>query len=580
MKSGIKIAIQKYAQAGAYLWAVRKILFAFCVLVLLLDMSCANPVAPTGGARDTTPPQLDSLKSTPNLSVNFDGDEIVLAFDEWVTLKDAAKQVLVSPPLDKPVKLTQKRKRIVVDLSEEELRENTTYTIQFGNAIQDLTEGNPFKSTFVFSTGPYVDSLELKGAVMMTKSGTRIEDALVLLHTNLSDTAFQKERPFYFTKSDKNGNFKFENLKGGSYRLYGLVDQNVNYLFDLESEVIAFNNEPIELNDSSQNNFVLHFFQESQGVKILSDKQPRYGEIVLTVSNTDRDYSVRFLDESIRYRLLVDGADLTIWYDSKPQKQTVSFELLADSEIIDTLSFENKSTARNEQLAALAKLGFKKKESGGGGFGSIQASGEKEFEPTLFHVDSSIVFAFSRPIIELNVDLIQLTRDTLSFETFAASISSDKPNRVLVSGKDLNPGKVEFQFLPGALTDIFGVENQDTIRKTISFAKQDDFGNIDIKLQMMNSSKAYILEIMTQTGARIYKEELRDLSEYKTRIKAIEPGKYRIKLTTDTNRNGQWDTGVFPNQQPETIVFGSVGTLRANWDLELKLVVDLGGGSE
>ena len=159
-------------------------------LFVLSIYQCANIVAPVGGPKDETPPMLDSSATTPNYQTNYTKSPIILTFNEWIALKDAITQVVVSPPLQFPLEVKLKKKSIYVNFNEkEELKENTTYTINFGESISDFTEGNvPPSMRYVFSTGPIIDSIQFTAKLVDLDTKKPIEDAILMLYVNKADS--------------------------------------------------------------------------------------------------------------------------------------------------------------------------------------------------------------------------------------------------------------------------------------------------------------------------------------------------------------------------------------------------------
>ena len=163
------------------------LIYGICLCILHgILFSCATPIAPDGGPKDETPPQVDSIGTTPNFQTNFQKQRIEITFDEWIKLDDVFNEVVVSPPLNKRPQITTKGKTVRVDFDEEEvLREAATYTINFGEAVQDLTESNPAEDLrFVFSTGDFIDSLEISGTIKDVLTNEPVEGALFMLYDN------------------------------------------------------------------------------------------------------------------------------------------------------------------------------------------------------------------------------------------------------------------------------------------------------------------------------------------------------------------------------------------------------------
>ena len=178
--------------------------------VLFHFFSCASTGELLAGPKDTTPPVLDTMMSTPNNQVRFQKQDIVFVFDEFVEVKDAFKQVLVSPPLNYLPKVSGRGKKVTFAFNEkEELRENVTYSINFGDAIVDFREGNILSNfVFAFSTGDHLDSLSVKGTVVDALTSKPAENVQVLFYDILEDSIVAKSRPYYAVKTNKNGNFE------------------------------------------------------------------------------------------------------------------------------------------------------------------------------------------------------------------------------------------------------------------------------------------------------------------------------------------------------------------------------------
>lgn len=210
----------------------------FAIVLTVLLASCASVTPIPGGPEDTDPPEIVSTKSTPNLQRRFEKQPIRLTFNEWVEVKDIGTQVIVSPPLEFSPDIDLKGKSVYFQFNEEErLRPDATYTINFGESVRDYTEGNPTPNLrFVFSTGDNLDSLSVSGKVEDAFTGEPIPGAMVLLYDQLADTIIRAERPFYFARTNEAGQFRIENVKGGQFRAFALIDNNFNYLYDLPGE--------------------------------------------------------------------------------------------------------------------------------------------------------------------------------------------------------------------------------------------------------------------------------------------------------------------------------------------------------
>lgn len=211
--------------------------------VALMLWQCANPMAPQGGPRDSRSPEILYLDPA-NASTNLTRDQIRIYFDEFVQLNNVNDEVFISPPMDVP-DFRLKGKSVVITF-EEELEDSTTYSIFLGKAITDLNENNPLPYfTYVFSTGPVLDSLSMMGEVVKAFNQEPVEDVLVMLYKSHYDTIPLDSvpyliRPLYVTRTIEQGAFVLNNLRPGKYKMFALKDVNKNFLYDLPAEEIAF----------------------------------------------------------------------------------------------------------------------------------------------------------------------------------------------------------------------------------------------------------------------------------------------------------------------------------------------------
>jgi len=217
----------------------------FCLVVAsLFGGSCANIIPPQGGPRDSIPPRL--LNATPpDSTVNFRGDRINFTFDEYVDLQDVQNNLLFAPLFQNNPRVDVKGKTITIHFRDT-LDANTTYIFNFGNAIRDYNEGNILKNfTYTFSTGPVLDSLELRGKVILAQTGKTDSTLIVVLHKNLQDSAVMKQRPMYVTKVDASGNFRFHNLPQGTFAVYALGDAGSGRKYINKTQLFAFADSPV-----------------------------------------------------------------------------------------------------------------------------------------------------------------------------------------------------------------------------------------------------------------------------------------------------------------------------------------------
>ena len=220
-------------------------LFIFLIGLLIASKSvfivpgCANIVPPQGGPRDSVAPLL--VRVSPGDSTrNFTGNRISFSFDEYIDVQNIQENLLVSPLPRITPSVEYKLNTVTVRLRDS-LEPNTTYTLNFGNAIRDYNEGNIARQlTYTFSTGPYIDSLELKGKVVLAETGKLDTTLVAILHTNPSDSAVVKDKPRYAAKLDGQGNFVFRNLPPSKFYLYALKDEGGTRRYFSDKQLFAF----------------------------------------------------------------------------------------------------------------------------------------------------------------------------------------------------------------------------------------------------------------------------------------------------------------------------------------------------
>jgi hypothetical protein len=243
-RKGIKFAAcMKYR----YLISLAAIISLITISVIS-GTGCANIIPPQGGPRDSLPPVL--VKADPGDSTrNFTGTRITFTFDEFVEVQGISENLLVSPlPVNNPV-VDYKLKTVTLKIKDS-LEANTTYTFNFGNAIRDFNEGNPYKNfTYTFSTGKYIDSLELNGKVILAETGKSDSTLIVMLHTSPDDSVVIKDKPRYITKVDGSGRFKFTNLPPKTFYLYALKDDGGTRRYITNKQLFAFADKPVNLKD-------------------------------------------------------------------------------------------------------------------------------------------------------------------------------------------------------------------------------------------------------------------------------------------------------------------------------------------
>lgn len=526
---------------------------------MLWFYSCANIAQISGGEKDTTPPKIDSTEQfTPNFQTNFQAQFIYLPFDEWIVLKDVLNQVVISPPLENPVDMKLKKKTVVIDFGEEELRENTTYTINFGEAIQDLNEGNFQKNfRYIFSTGEVIDSLEVRGNVIDALTEEPIEDVLVVLYDDLSDSVVHEERPYYFSKTDKSGRFTIPFVKQDTFKILALKDENANYKYDLPNEQIAFSNTVIITGDSISNNLTLRFFTEKPPIRTFAPRSPHYGYIPIIFTTDDLEkVKIESVEPIENWKTLIYTENDTIkfWYNN------------VDLDSLNLVIYDDKSLRDTFTVKLATKVKYQQSKP--------KMSVKTQQNAITHNPDQPIEISFNHPIEKIDTSRILFLEDTLNtLIQPEISIDSLRPNVLIFNYKWKETKRYQLIFPDSTIFDFHQFTN-DTIRINYNIRVRKDFGNVTITADSLNPELAYVIQLLTSENKVVKEFSAAGKKIAKQTFLSIEAKDYKLRVVIDENRNQKWDTGDYPNSQPEKVIIGKeTTTLRPNWALDLKIVL-------
>jgi len=510
----------------------------FICTATLLFIACAKQISPSGGPRDTEAPKLDSLKSDANFKTNFTGNKIKLAFNEYISISNTSKEVVISPPTLYFPKFNQRGKNLSIEFDEREvLKENATYQINFGNSIKDLNESNKLENfSYVFSTGDKIDSLSIRGRVIDDFTGKAEKDMLVMLYDKLDDSIVYKERPLYFARTDEQGTFAINNLRSDTFKVFGLQDANVNYFYDNVSEKIAYLDSTIILPLKDSVEIVLSAFTEQTAQKIntLDAKIP--GIIKLELNIPEDNIEFQLTNKTLNTETYTWNDSLYIYYTPVPDS---IFYLIAD---LDTFRIAPRK-AKSKKLSL------------------------KKTEPSLnspIYPKTNLLVSFNEPIGSVVDSLIRL-RDSMQVYPMPYEIQNGKLSIML----DLpDTSTYTLEFLPGAVSN-FHTTLEDSLEYELNIGLADDFGNIIIEATNLNSSYAYIFQLQVKESILRQIEITNDttgLAEFKN----LSSGDFAITVIEDRNKNGRWDPGNYAlKTKSEKIFSTTLEKLRKAWDLNI-----------
>lgn len=524
-------------------------------LFLAALAACANPISPTGGPIDEQPPRIDSLQSTPNYQTNFAQRSFELTFDEWVVLEDVLKQVVVSPPLDFDV--TLKRRTVTFEVKEgDSLRSNTTYTVNFGEAVKDLTEKNPAEDLrFVFSTGPFLDSLSIRGRLLGIEEREAIEGAYFMLYDNLADSVVRTERPYYFGRTNKQGFFEINNLRAGVYKAFALKGSGVaSYFYNNIGDQIGFPDSFLVVDAERELEINLNLFAEEKPLRFFNSDVSTYGQVKLVFNQTPPSDLEISLPDSINFNFTgteVDKDTFRLWYDTDSDSNW-QIIIRKDTLVDDTISVGRLSV---DDFLAETRLE------------QVSSRGTANLVP-----GSPIEISWNHPLKNIDSNYIFLSKDSILLRPTLLEIDSSDFRLLRISYPFQQDSVYQLLLDPGAVVDQFGLTN-DSIDVNLVVANEEDYGTVILNFTNLDSTGTYLAELLQGTNLMdtFYIKNQATFAYTKSLLK---PGKYTLRLIVDENNNQQWDTGSYAEKRQAELIFTKeLEQLRANWELEMDINV-------
>lgn len=538
-----------------------KLLSYFSLLCTLLILkSCANISPPTGGPKDIRPPKL--IRSVPKAnSTNFAGKSILLEFNEKVALNAIEEQLIINPiPKGEYISTVQKNK---VNISfKEALNPNTTYTFNFRDAIQDITEKNIVPNLYLaFSTGQETDSCILKGSVKDYLSNVPLEHTIISLYKHEDTVDIQNGKPLYFTKSNKLGAFELKNIKEGDYKLYALQDLNKNFIYDLEEEKIAFKD---SIYIKSIYTIDLNLIKNSiKGLSILNQKRVSINEYAVNMSkgvevqeiiysinkkpilhSSSEDgrtiyiYNTQLLTDSIPINLIVK--------DSSGKVLNTSINIFFGTENKDSISTKKGQKIDKQKITYINPI--------------------KKINPADIRAQNgsfSLSFLFSKPILKENTASIRVKKDTIPISNTLLTLAWNKTNTELRIKGNISFKDSLVLFIPERTFININGDSSKQNKLVITNKKEEEFAVLSGTVKTVTTN--YLLQLIDskfQVLDSIY-------NPTKFTFSFIPPGIYYLRCIVDLNKNHMWDGGdIEKKEQPEPIIFYKEKfELRANWEI-------------
>ena len=517
--------------------------FILLVFIGLVIVNCANRGTPEGGPKDETPPVI--IEEVPiNFTTNFKGKTIKIYFNEYVKIKDLSKQLVISPPMNTQPEITplgSASKYITIKIFDT-LQPNTTYAFNFGNSITDNNEGNPYPYyRYVFSTGNYIDSLNVKGNIMdalKRQPETFVNVALYEVDSTFTDSIIYKKPPKYITNTlDSLTTFSIENIKAGTYMLMALKDGNNDNKFQQKADQIGFYKSFITVPTDTL--YTLKLFSEDLDFKpskpfIAAEEKNAFGY--------EGDYTkmkIKIKSEipaDFDYRVTKDETKDTLYYWYKPKLE------------VDSLDF--KVSHQNFEKDFNVKIREQKKDSL-----TIKST------PTgTIRLDEPFKIRGSIPFFSFDASKVTIIDKDSTKVDFTSEFDTINNNYVF-NFKKKEENKYNLQILPEAFVDFFDNKN-DTLNYSVSTKKASDFGFV--RFTLINATYPLIIQLTTEKGevkAEQYITKQGDI-DFLNLIAST----YYIRVIHDTNGNRKYDTGSYLKKtQPERVSHFKEIEVRADW---------------
>jgi len=482
---------------------------------ILSSPGCASIVPPLGGPRDTIPPRLITV-SPGESSTQFNANKIVFNFDEYIDPKDTRTELIVSPvPKIEPI-VDAKLRTLTVRIKDT-LEPNTTYSLNFGNAIRDVNEGNILKNfTYVFSTGNHIDAGELSGNVYLAASGKIDTTLVVLLHRKFDnsaglkgndsavakdhDSAVVKDRPRYIARVDSTGHFHFRYIQPGAYALYAMKDEGGSHKYLSKGQLFAFADSPVVVGRRTSA-VTLYAYTEAAETKPSTKSTSGGATKTPTPKQSEKDKEK----------------------DKRLQVQTNISNGVFD--VLDTLHLQ--------------------------------------FANALKVFDTTKIRFTDKNFVDIPSQEYHYTRDSTNkkFSLFYHWPTDAK--FYLIAAKDFAQDSAGRKLL-----------KIDTI--SIQTKKEIEYGEVRIRIPNLDLSKNPVLQFI-QGDAVKFAYSFVNRKEFKVQL--FPPGEYELRLLFDDNKNGIWDPGSFfgTRRQPERVI--SIGSakkkfnVKANWDNEVDITL-------
>ena len=593
---------------------MKKLLYICCIALAMAG--CARMGQPDGGWYDDDPPKV--IGCTPaDQATNVTAKKITILFDEYIKLTDATNKVTVSPPQLEVPDIKATGKKIVVEL-QDSLIANTTYTIDFSDAISDNNENNPMGSyTYSFSTGERIDTFEVSGYVLDASNLEPIKGISVGLYSDLADSAFQTKPMLRISRTDGSGHFVIKGVAPGTYRAYALQDADGDFRFSQKSEMIGFNNQTFEpgskpdvrtdtiWRDSLHIDGLIqvpytHFLPDD--ITLLAFTHVQTDRFLIKTERAEANkFSMFFTyghpDLPVIKGLNFDSNDAFL-VETNEKQDTIHY-WLRDTTLInqDTLRMQityqmSDSTgmlvSQTDTIEALAKTPYEKrlkakakeweqwkkdvekKKKRGIDVDTIwhEKPLEVKFDvPSSMDPDKRVHVEMPTPLLRCDTAAIHLYSmiDSVWYESSCSMVPIPNQMRQYELLADWRPGiEYSLEVDSAAFEDIYGKVSK-AYKQGIKVKTEDEYGTLKLNISGVEDS-AMVVQLLNGTDKVVKQTRVKN---HVAEFRFVKPEKYYVSAFIDENGNGIWDTGSYAeNRQAEAVYYYPREIeCKAKWDV-------------
>ena len=539
--------------------------FLLWLFVSFVLVSCARVGSPVGGAKDSIAPKMiGSNIDTTRVNVPRDIKQLRIDFDEYISLKDISKNLIISPPIKytKIIPSATGNKYLQIQWKDT-LQANTTYNFNFGNSVVDLNESNvlPYFN-FAFSTGEKLDDLYISGTITDAlgneKNTEGKERNLVVGLYQVKDTMNYRQKPYYISKADPDGYFELNYLTPGKYRIVGFDDENSNSIYDSGKENVAFQKNEINL-ETSISTLNLKSYPSKKAVKY-KEMLISNGGVTMMFEGKPEKVIVKAVGEKpadykVTHRAKSDS--VKIWFDATKENIGVT--------VSESLKFSYDTGSKQDTMSVFYKKPAKEDMTIANPF-SNKLAPETDFR-----------FSSNFTINKIQPENWKLEADSIA-QDFTAEISDLDSTQVVVKS-NFTAGKKYKLTVPKNTLSSFYNRSSESVRFDFEVSKPEEFGSFAAHMVNLPSEKFWI-QLLNDKNEPAYQQYT---NQADVKFINIKPGSYKLRILVDNNHNSIWDSADFADgdQAEDAYLFKKVGEKEAmskinarpmweineNWDL-------------